>query len=98
MSQSIEIASRSQLHKSQLSQKQLPKNKLALRQCLLLLLKGVKDGDLDETESLIYYGLGSLQIMNLSIYWRNAGLAVNFIDLVKNPTLAAWWQLIEEKH
>ncbi|KJZ14772.1 hypothetical protein TW85_08615 [Marinomonas sp. S3726] len=74
----------------------IPENKLALRSCLLSLLQGVND--LDEQENLVYYGLGSLQIMNLSIYWRNAGLAVNFIDLVKTPTLAAWWQLIEEKH
>ena len=74
----------------------IPENKLALRSCLLSMLQGVNE--LDEQENLVYYGLCSLQIMNLSNFWRNAGLPVNFIDLVKQPTLAAWWQLIEEKN
>lgn len=74
----------------------IPENKLALRSCLLSLLQDVND--LDEQENLVYYGLCSLQIMNLSIFWRNAGLSVNFIDLAKQPTLAAWWQLIESKN
>ena len=73
----------------------IPKNKLALKSDLLTLLKGVDEQHFNEQESLVHYGLGSLQIMNLSIHWRKAGLNVNFIELVKSPTLAAWWHLIE---
>lgn len=80
----------------------IPEDKLALKSCLVTVLKdannqGFNENDIDEEESLVYYGMRSLQIMNLSTYWRNAGLSVSFIDLVSVPTLSAWWQLIETR-
>ncbi len=43
---------------------------------------------------LIELGLDSLHIMRLMAQWRQAGADVTFAQLIENPTLAAWQELV----
>ncbi|RZM84481.1 isochorismatase family protein [Pseudoalteromonas rubra] len=53
--------------------------------------------EFDEHESLIDYGLDSVQVMNLIALWQQQGIETNFIELAQIPTLAAWVELLEER-
>ena len=48
------------------------------------------------TENLISLGLDSLKMMRLLSQWRRAGAQISFSEMVENPTLEAWWQIVRE--
>lgn len=58
----------------------------------------ILDLELDEVElneNLIYLGLDSIRAMVLIEKWRQAGVNINFAELVKDVTLAQWWLVLE---
>lgn len=70
------------------------------RQRLLSLLKGALDNDTEEIsddDNLLDYGLDSIRIMSLISQWRQAGHHLDFISLVKQPTLKNWLILLNNK-
>lgn len=52
--------------------------------------------DIRDDDNLIELGLDSMRAMALATRWRNAGAALEFSDMATNPTLAYWWQLVQE--
>lgn len=48
-------------------------------------------------ENLIFYGLDSIRVMKLSGELKTLGVAISFEELAKEPTIAAWWSLIETR-
>ncbi|MFP1872505.1 isochorismatase family protein [Lonsdalea quercina] len=52
--------------------------------------------DLEDDENLLDYGLDSVRIMSLVAHWRQAGHDLDFVALVKNPTIAHWLHLLTE--
>lgn len=52
--------------------------------------------DLQDDENLLDYGLDSVRIMSLVARWRQAGHDLDFVALVKNPTIAHWLHLLTE--
>ncbi|OSN05892.1 isochorismatase [Lonsdalea britannica] len=66
-----------------------------LRAELLPLLDEDSD-DLEDDENLLDYGLDSVRIMSLVARWRQAGYDLDFVALVKNPTIAHWLRLLTE--
>lgn len=69
-----------------------PGSKEALRTLILQLLDG-KDEPQDD-ENLMDYGLDSIQMVTLAARWRCINADIDFIMLVKNPTIGAWWKLL----
>jgi bifunctional isochorismate lyase/aryl carrier protein len=67
-----------------------------LRSYLLPLLD-CDPADFDQDESLIDYGLDSIQVMHLIALWQQQGIRVNFIELAQTPTLQGWLALLAEK-
>ncbi|MEY1661351.1 isochorismatase family protein [Isoalcanivorax beigongshangi] len=58
----------------------------------------VEDSDeLDPDESLIYYGLDSLRVMQLAAELSERGIRVSFEELAQAPTLNQWWQLLQQR-
>ncbi|MCU7237377.1 isochorismatase [Pseudomonas peradeniyensis] len=55
------------------------------------------DSDLDPQESLIFYGLDSLQVMKLAAELKQRGIAVSFEELANAPTLDGWWSLVQAR-
>ncbi len=47
-------------------------------------------------ENLLDYGLDSVQIMSLISKWNHAGYHVDFVDMVKEPTLTHWLKLLQQ--
>ncbi|UDQ76448.1 isochorismatase [Pectobacterium brasiliense] len=70
--------------------------KQGLRAHLLTLIDEEED-QFDEDENLIDYGLDSVRMMSLLTEWRNQGVTLSFVDLARNPSLNAWWALIEKQ-
>jgi bifunctional isochorismate lyase/aryl carrier protein len=64
-----------------------------LRQQVAVLL-GETITDMDDNENLIDKGLDSIRIMSLVEKWRIIGTDVTFVKLAKEPTIAAWWDLL----
>ncbi|NEN75316.1 hypothetical protein F9B74_03105 [Pelistega sp. NLN82] len=56
-----------------------------------------EDIDIDEHEKLMLYGIDSLHIMKLSSELQQYEISVSFSELGKNPTLSAWWEIIQNK-
>ncbi|MFP1806104.1 isochorismatase family protein [Lonsdalea quercina] len=52
--------------------------------------------DLEDDENLLDYGLDSVRIMSLVARWRQSGHDLDFVALVKNPTIAHWLHLLTE--
>lgn len=69
-----------------------PDSKKAFREFILQLLAGSDEPQDDE--NLIDYGLDSIQIVNLAARWRCFHDDIDFIMLVKKPTIEAWWKLL----
>lgn len=64
-----------------------------LRAQVLPLLDDDSD-ELEEDDNLIDFGLDSIRMMNLAAQWSRGGHVVDFMLLAREPTLAAWWQLL----
>lgn len=53
--------------------------------------------DFADGDNLLKLGLNSLQIMRLVNQWRKEGIKLSFGSLMENPTLEAWWDMIQKK-
>lgn len=53
--------------------------------------------DFNENDNLLQLGLDSLKIMRLVSGWRKSGIKVSYGDLMDEPTLKNWWQVIQKK-
>ncbi|HVW44152.1 MAG TPA: amino acid adenylation domain-containing protein [Amycolatopsis sp.] len=58
-------------------------------------LLGPDAADLSEADSLIEWGLDSIQLMQVANRWRRRGVKVGFAQLAKTPTLAGWRAVLE---
>lgn len=54
--------------------------------------------DIDANENLMDYGLDSIQVMSLIAHWEKLGVTLRFEELAEQPSLNAWWKLIEKKY
>lgn len=61
---------------------------------LLLAKLGVSAEVFDEQENLFDYGLDSVDVMGLVSDLKTQGIETSFIDLVSDPTFAAWRTII----
>nr|WP_312868022.1 amino acid adenylation domain-containing protein [Amycolatopsis pithecellobii] len=59
-------------------------------------LLGPEAAGLSEDDSLIEWGLDSIQLMQVANKWRRKGIKVGFPQLAKNPTLAGWRQVLAD--
>nr|QEO74097.1 phosphopantetheine-binding domain-containing pro [uncultured bacterium] len=59
-------------------------------------LLGPEAAGLSENDSLIEWGLDSIQLMQVANQWRRGGVKVPFALLAKNPTLAAWRKILAD--
>ncbi|WP_431925230.1 amino acid adenylation domain-containing protein [Amycolatopsis tucumanensis] len=57
-------------------------------------LLGPEAAELSENDSLIEWGLDSIQLMQVANKWRKQGIKVGFAKLAKNPTLAGWREIL----
>lgn len=67
---------------------------------LLALLANALDEDteaLADDDNLLDYGLDSVRIMSLASHWRKEGHELDFVALVKQPTLKAWLTLLNAR-
>ncbi|EHD23281.1 MULTISPECIES: isochorismatase [Brenneria] len=53
-------------------------------------------GEVDDDENLLDYGLDSVRIMSLAARWRQQGHDVDFVALVKRPTITHWLTLLAQ--
>ncbi|PWC13252.1 isochorismatase [Brenneria roseae subsp. americana] len=53
-------------------------------------------GEVDDDENLLDYGLDSVRIMSLAARWRQQGHDVDFVALVKAPTVNHWLALLSQ--
>lgn len=56
----------------------------------------VSSSELSDTDDLMMMGLDSIRLMSLVEEWRQVGVDVNFMEIVKKRTLSDWWSLISE--
>ncbi|NKQ56411.1 amino acid adenylation domain-containing protein [Amycolatopsis sp. K13G38] len=57
-------------------------------------LLGPEAAELSENDSLIEWGLDSIQLMQVANKWRRRGIKVGFAQLAKDPTLAGWREVL----
>lgn len=55
------------------------------------------DCDIEPDENLVLYGLDSIAVMTFSSELKQMGIAASFEDLAKEPTLNAWWALLQAR-
>jgi aryl carrier-like protein len=53
-------------------------------------------GSFTDDDNLIDLGLDSIRLMSLATRWREAGFEAGYLDLAQEPTVAAWWNLVEK--
>lgn len=53
------------------------------------------DCDIDPAENLVLYGLDSIAVMTFSSELKQMGVEASFEELAREPTLDAWWALIQ---
>jgi len=53
-------------------------------------------GSFADDDNLIDRGLDSIRLMSLATRWREAGFEAGYLDLAQEPTVAAWWTLVEK--
>lgn len=59
-------------------------------------LLDIPASELSDTDDLMMMGLDSIRLMSLVEEWRQVGVDVNFMEIVKKRTLSDWWSLISE--
>lgn len=74
----------------------LPASLAALRSLITTSLQ-VPPSDLRDEDNLLDWGLDSIRIMSLLEDWRRAGRDLSFTALAEQPTLAAWWALLQAR-
>ncbi|MEV6345855.1 phosphopantetheine-binding protein [Actinoplanes sp. NPDC051851] len=52
-------------------------------------------GSFTDDENLLDRGLDSIRLMSLAVRWREAGADTGYLELAKEPTVIAWYQLLE---
>lgn len=52
-------------------------------------------GPIDDEDNLFDVGLDSIRMMTLIERWRQQGIEVDFLQLAEEPTLAAWWSVVQ---
>lgn len=55
---------------------------------------GVPAAEIEDTANLIDEGLDSIRAMSLVERWRSHGADVDLVDLVSDPTLEAWAEVL----
>ena len=55
------------------------------------------DCDIDPAENLVLYGLDSIAVMSFSSELKQMGVEASFEELAREPTLDAWWALIQPR-
>ncbi|SMO74040.1 phosphopantetheine-binding protein [Paracoccus laeviglucosivorans] len=55
------------------------------------------DCDIDPAENLVLYGLDSIAVMTFSSELKQLGIEASFEELAKEPTLDAWWALLQAR-
>lgn len=55
------------------------------------------DCDIDPAENLVLYGLDSIAVMTFSSELKQMGVEASFEELANQPTLDAWWALIQPR-
>jgi bifunctional isochorismate lyase/aryl carrier protein len=55
------------------------------------------DDEFTADDSLLDYGLDSVQVMQLINKWSKTGLNISFVELAKNPTVNGWWKLVSDR-
>ena len=55
------------------------------------------DCDIDPAENLVLYGLDSIAVMTFSSELKQMGVEASFEELAREPTLDAWWSLIQPR-
>ncbi|WP_054179853.1 isochorismatase [Trabulsiella odontotermitis] len=73
----------------------VPPSRAALRAMILPFLDEADEPQDDE--NLIDYGLDSARMMALAARWRKVHSDIDFVMLVKNPTIDAWWTLLSRE-
>ena len=74
----------------------LPASPAALRSEIATLLELPED-DPGLDDNLMYAGLDSIRLMSLVERWRSARHTLSFVDLAEQPTLSAWWDVLQKK-
>ena len=64
-----------------------------LKQQIKALIPFHKD-DINEDDNLLELGLDSMNIMQLVNQWRSQGSDITFSHLTEQPTLSAWYTLL----
>ena len=58
----------------------------------------IDEGDMpEEDESLILYGLDSIKVMHFVAQLKERGVRVTFEELVRDPRLTVWMELIQKR-
>lgn len=57
-------------------------------------LVGAAPEQIGDDDNLAMLGVGSLEVMRLVTGWRRAGLAVDFSELIAQPTVREWAALL----
>jgi aryl carrier-like protein len=52
-------------------------------------------GSFADDDNLIDRGLDSIRLMSLATRWREAGFEAGYLDLAQEPTVRAWYNLVE---
>jgi len=60
-------------------------------------LLGAEAESLTDADSLIEWGLDSIQLMGVANQWRRQGVKIGFAQLAKRPTLGEWRALLAEQ-
>lgn len=55
------------------------------------------EGPVDPAENLVLYGLDSIAVMTFASELQQLGIEARFEELAREPTLAAWWALIDAR-
>ncbi len=73
-----------------------PLDRQRLREDIAVLLQCAPN-EIDEQQSLTEQGLDSVAVMTLASRWEFEGITVGLAELIEQPTLSAWWDLLSRR-